>query len=129
MASQYQTMTNNSEFNIREYLVPTLHVDPRQQILDRRYDDYKNKPKQKKFKANCKHKPCFMDEQIKPFVANPSPDKYKTKDEFEPRQKRHKSADLKKVDKKICKQTYIDEIDDFAKKHKPPGVGKYDLLK
>ena len=123
-------MTHNSDFNIREYLVPTLHVDPRKQIIDRKNYDYKNKPKQKKFKVECNHKPCFMDEQIKPFVPNPSPDKYKMKEGFEPNsQKRHKSADLKKVDTKMSKRTYIDDIDEFAKKFKPPGVGKYDLLK
>ena len=51
-----------------------------------------------------------MDEHIKPFVANPSPDKYKMKEGFTQSQKKHKSSDLKKVDGKVVKDTYIDSI-------------------
>ena len=112
ISTQYRTITNNLDCNIREYVTPALHTDPRKQILDRKNSDYKNKPKQKKFKPNCKHKPCFMDEHIKPFVPNPSPDKYKMKEGFvmDSKEKRAKSADLKKVDQNLKKRTYIDEI-------------------
>ena len=50
---------------------------------------------------------------ILPFVPNPSPDKYKFTGGFEPKEKRHKSADLKKVDRKTEKGTYIDDIVHF----------------
>lgn len=43
--------------------------------------------------------------------------------------KRHKSADLKKVDQKIQRGSYIDDIEKFEAKHKPPGVGKFDITK
>ena len=61
---QYKTITHNHEYNIREYVTPALHHDPRKEILDRKNADYKNKPRQKKFKATTKHKPCYLDEQI-----------------------------------------------------------------
>lgn len=43
--------------------------------------------------------------------------------------RRHKSASLKKVDLKVEKRTYLDDIAHFENKHKPPGVGKFDLTK
>lgn len=43
--------------------------------------------------------------------------------------KRNKSADLQKVDLKIKRGSYIDDIEKFEAKHKPPGVGKFDITK
>mgnify|MGYP000551353666 CR=1 FL=1 len=45
--------------------------------------------------------------------------------------RRTKSASLKKilVDDKLKKETYIDEMESYEKKHKPPGVGKFNLTK
>lgn len=61
-----------------------------------------------------------MDEQIQPYVKNPSPDKYKTltngffgegKEGSGKDIKRAKSASLlRKVDPKLTKGTYIDDI-------------------
>ena len=44
--------------------------------------------------------------------------------------KRTKSADtLKKVDPNAKRGSYIDDIEKYALKHKPPGVGKFDITK
>lgn len=43
--------------------------------------------------------------------------------------KRHKSADLKKIDLTAKKGTYIDNIEKYEQKHKPPGIGKFDITK
>lgn len=44
--------------------------------------------------------------------------------------KRAKSASLlKKVDPKIARGSYIDDIEKYQTKTKEPGVGKYDLTK
>lgn len=33
IGDQYRTIVNNSDFNIREYVTPALHFDPRKEIL------------------------------------------------------------------------------------------------
>ena len=66
------------EIGIRSYFTPAQYFDPKKEIMARKNADYKNKPHQKKFKPTVKHKPCFMDKQVEPYVENPSPDKYKT---------------------------------------------------
>jgi hypothetical protein len=45
--------------------------------------------------------------------------------------RRTKSASLKKivVNLNVKKGTFIDNIENYEKKHKPPGVGKFDLTK
>lgn len=83
--------------------------------------------KQGKFKPTCKHKPCFMDEFIKPIKDYPAPNRYKLKQEG--LNKRTKSlSSLNKVDLKTSKRTYIDDIQKQHIKFKHPGVGKYNLI-
>lgn len=116
-------------------MTPASYFDPRQEIIKRQNADYKNRPPQQKFKPTTKHKPCFLDEQIHPLTANPSPDKYKTTQQAgffdaQTKARKNKSADaLKKVNPSLKKWTYIDDIERYEAKHKPPGVGKFDLLK
>lgn len=45
--------------------------------------------------------------------------------------RRTKSASLKKVvvDLNVKRGTFIDNIELYEKNHKPPGVGKFDLIK
>ena len=129
LASHYKTVTNNSPFNLREYVTPSLHIDYQKQIHDRKYSDWKHKPRQGKFKATCKHKPSYMDEHIKPFLSTPSPDKYKMKEGFDMSKIKKNSESLKKTEKKVGKNTYLESIELSQKKFKHPGVGKYDLLK
>lgn len=71
-------------------------------------------------------------------MPNPSPDKYKTMTtgffgdgKSDPAaMKRAKSASLlKKVDPKITRGSYIDDIEKYQAKNKEPGIGKYDLTK
>jgi hypothetical protein len=64
----YRTIQNNSGLKMEEYKAPTLHCDPKKQILDREYSDYKNKPSQRKFKVICKHKGFYLNEEIAPLV-------------------------------------------------------------
>jgi hypothetical protein len=71
-------------------------------------------------------KVCHFDEVASLTSANPEPSRYKTAGSL---LKRHKSASLKKVDLDVKKQTYLDGIDHFEAKHKPPAVGKFDLTK
>lgn len=40
--------------------------------------DYKNKPRQKKFKSTFKHKGSYFDEIVAPYSLHPSPHEYKT---------------------------------------------------
>ena len=70
-------------------------------------------------------------------MPNPSPDKYKTTTnregffETDPKiKKRNKSAELRnKVDPKAKRGHYIDNMEKYEAKHKPPGIGKYDITK
>ena len=45
--------------------------------------------------------------------------------------RRTKSASLKKilVDQNLKKYNYLEQMENYEKKHKPPGVGKFDLTK
>lgn len=45
--------------------------------------------------------------------------------------RRTKSASMKKekIDFNLKRGTYIDNIEDYQAKHKPPGIGKFDLTK
>lgn len=94
----------------------------------REWSDYKGKPRQGKFKVTTKPKVCFFDEQAKLFIENPSPSKYKTERDMI---RRTKSSSIKKikVDLKASKKTYLDDIESFVVKQKPPAVGKFDLTK
>jgi hypothetical protein len=69
---------------------------------------------------------CYFDEVASLTSANPEPSRYKVEGAM---LKRHKSASLSKVDLNVKKQTYLDTIEHFENKHKPPGVGKFDLTK
>lgn len=47
--THFRTLTFNADFGFREYLTPHVECDPKQQILRRTLEDYKHKPRQKKF--------------------------------------------------------------------------------
>jgi hypothetical protein len=46
--------------------------------MDREMQEKLRNLRQRKFKPTVKHKPCFMDTQIKHTKANPGPNKYNT---------------------------------------------------
>ena len=67
-----------------------------------------------------------MNEHIKPYTKNPSSTVYKTEGTIG---KHYKSqSNLNKVDPKVKKMTYIENIEAEELKYKHPGVGKYNLL-
>jgi hypothetical protein len=123
----YKTMTNNLPFSMREYITPRCSVDPKQMILERNNLDYKKKQKQGKFKIVTKPKVCYFDEIIIPIKNYPDPSKYKTEGNLIKKSK--SSPELNKVNLKAKKGSYIDNIEEFEKKFKPPGIGKFDLTK
>ena len=121
-------MEFNHDFGYKEYVTPPFYEDPKKQIVMREWNDYKHKRKQGKFKVTTKPITCFFDEIIKPLKPNPAPSRYKVETDMIIRTK---STSLKKilVNPNLKRDTFLDGIDHEAKKHKPPGVGKYDLTK
>ena len=87
-------MTFNHDFGYKEYITPPHDCDPLRQIIHRKWDDYKHKPKQSKFKVEFKHKGCYFDELVKPYKANPPPPRYKVEGDMIIRSK---SASIKKI--------------------------------
>jgi hypothetical protein len=67
----YKTLTFNADFGLREYITPHFECDPKQQILRRTLDDYKHKPRQKKFEVTTKPKVCYFEEVARITSANP----------------------------------------------------------
>lgn len=57
----YKTMTFNADFGFKEYITPSYECDPKKQILQRTLEDYKHRPRQKKFKVTTKPKDCYFD--------------------------------------------------------------------
>ena len=127
LAKQYKTGTFNHDFGYKEYITPHASCDPKRQILMREWDDYKNKPKQGKFKVTTKPIVCHFDEQAALFAPNPAPNRYHSEKKLP--NKGHTSASLRKVDPKCTRGSHLDNMEAFEAKHKPPGVGKFDLTK
>lgn len=102
LQTAYRTATYNHDFGFHQYITPSCECDPKRQILQRTYEDYKHKPKQGKFKVTTRPRVCYFDEQAKPISAFPSPMKYKVEGNI---LRRTKSASLKKakVDEKLKK--------------------------
>lgn len=85
-----------------------------------------NKRSQGKFKPPKKRKPCFADEGVKPYKYIPGVGAYKIE--------RSMTAPLltklkSKVDLKVQKNTYIDQLVREEEKRKKPGIGKYNITK
>lgn len=104
-----------------------MSCDPKKQILDREWADYKNKRKQGKFKVTTKPKVSYFDELVKPIKDLPGP-KYKVEGDMI---RRSKSLSIKKIkiDPQAKRDNYLDQMEQYDKRHKPPGVGKFDLTK
>ncbi len=124
----YKTLAFNHDFGFKEYVTPSCECDPKREILRRELADYKNKPRQGKFKVKTKPKICYFDELAKVTSDLPPPSQYKTEGNL---LRRSKSMSIKKilVNLKTSKRTFLDEIETFNAKFKSPGVGKFDLTK
>jgi hypothetical protein len=126
--THFRTLSFNHDFGFKEYVTPSVDCDPKRQILYREWDDYKHKHKQGKFKVTTKPRVCYFDELAKPAQGHPGSARYKVEGNM---LARSKSTSLKKilVDPNAKKRTYIDNIEQEVTKHKPPGVGKFDLTR
>ena len=58
---QYRTLSFNHDFGFKEYITPRVVCDPKKQILDREWADYKHRRKQGKFKVTTKPKVSYFD--------------------------------------------------------------------
>jgi hypothetical protein len=70
----------------------------------------------------------FFEELTIPNKGFPASSKYETATNLAPT-KRNKSASLRMVDPKTKRGSYLDNIESYESKHKPPGVGKFDLTR
>lgn len=124
----FQTQSFNHDFGIKEYITPSCQVDPKRQLVEKEMADYKNRRPQGKFKVTTKVRKCFFEEIARLTSVVPGASKYKVEGNM---LRRSKSLSIKKVlvDKEACRKTYLDDITAAALKHKPPGVGKFDLTK
>ena len=124
----YQTMTFNHDFGFKEYITPAGDFDPKKQRVQRELADYRKRRPQGKFKVTTKPKKCWFDEIAKLTSEVPGASKYKVEGNMI---RRSKSDSIKKivVDLKASKKTYLDDITAEVTKHKPPGVGKFDLTR
>lgn len=124
----YRTSTFNHDFGFKQYITPGCECDPKKQILQREFADYKHKRRQGKLKVTTRSRVCYFDELAKPTSTYPAASMYKVEGDMI---RRTKSASIKKekIDFKLKKGTYIDNIEEYETKHKPPGIGKFDLTK
>jgi len=121
----FEKTTRQLPFDLKEYrILNPEYLDPRRQMIERTLEDKNTSRGKTKFKPPKKHKPCFVDENLRHIKFVPGPGTYNMDRSMTVR---HLSKLTPKVDLKIKKNTYIDQLVRNEERFKPPGVGKYNI--